>query len=71
MGYLTISQMLGAIKHIIHDNFFFQEDNAQVHCVCNTIQLSEICDFLSEICDFRGSAFCQIVQKHKLFEMTY
>jgi len=21
--------------------FFFQEDSAQVHCVCNTIQLSE------------------------------
>ena len=25
--------------------FFFQEDSAQVHCVYNTIQLSEICDF--------------------------
>ena len=25
--------------------FFFQEDSTQVHCVCNTIQLSEICDF--------------------------
>ena len=25
--------------------FFFQEDSAQVHCVCNTIQLSEKCDF--------------------------
>jgi len=22
-------------------SFFFQEDSAQVHCVCNTIQLSE------------------------------
>jgi len=46
MGYLTISQqMLDAIKHITDDLFFFQKDSAQVHCVCNTIQLSEICDF--------------------------
>ena len=43
--------------------FFFQEDSAQVHCACNTIQLSEICDF-------RVSAFCQVVQKHKLFEVA-
>jgi len=33
--------MLDAIKHITDDNFFFQEDSAQVHCVCNTIELSE------------------------------
>jgi len=35
--------MLDVIKYIIDDNFFFQEDNAQAHCVCvcNTIQLSE------------------------------
>jgi len=31
--------MLDAIKRITDDNFFFQEDSAQVHCVCNTIQL--------------------------------
>jgi len=37
--------MLEAIKHITDDNFFFQEDSAQVHCVCNAIQLSEKCDF--------------------------
>ena len=29
------------IKHITDDNFFFQEDSAQVHFACNTIQLSE------------------------------
>jgi len=40
MGYLTIS-MLDAIKHITDDNLFFREDSAQVHFVCNTIQLSE------------------------------
>ena len=45
MGYLTTSTNVNAIKHIADDNFFFQEDCAQVHCVCNTIQLSEICDF--------------------------
>jgi len=46
--------MLDAIKHITDENFFFQEDSAQVHCVCNTIQLSEICDF-------HVSAFYQVV----------
>jgi len=55
--------MLDAIKHIADDNFFFQEDSTQVHYVCNTIQLSEVCDFLV-------SAFCQVVQKHKLFEVA-
>jgi len=54
--------MLGAIKHIADDNFFFQEDSAQVHCVCNAIQLSEKCDF-------RVSPFWQVVQKHKLFQV--
>jgi len=33
--------MLDTIKHITDDNFFFQEDSAQVHCVFNTIKLSE------------------------------
>jgi len=55
--------MFDAIKHITDDNFFVQEDSAQVHCVCNTIQLSEIYDF-------RVSAFCQVVQKHKLLEVA-
>jgi len=31
--------------------------------VCNTVQLSEICDF-------HASAFCQVVQKHELFEVA-
>jgi len=52
--------MIDTMKHIADDNFFFQEDSAQVHCMCNTIQLSEMCAF-------RVSAFCQVVQKHKLF----
>jgi len=55
--------MLDAIKHITDDNFFFQEDSAQVHCVCNTIQLSEKCDFCI-------SPFWQVVQKHKLFQVA-
>ena len=54
--------MLDAIKHITDDNFF-PEDSAQVHCVCNTIQLSEICDFCV-------STFWQVVQKHKLLEVA-
>ena len=33
--------MLGAIKYITDDHFFFQEDSAQVYFVYNTIQLSE------------------------------
>jgi len=36
-----LNKMLDAIKHFTDGNFFFQEDSAQVHCVCNTIQLSE------------------------------
>jgi len=32
---------------------FFQEDSAQVHYVCNTVQLSEKCDF-------RVSPFCPV-----------
>jgi len=55
--------MLDAIKRITDDNFFFQEDSAQVRCACNTIQLSEKCDF-------RVSTFWQVVQKHKLFEVA-
>jgi len=38
--------MLDAVKHITYDNFFFQEDSAQVHCVCNTIQLKEYVIFV-------------------------
>jgi len=55
--------MLDAIKHITDNNFFFQEESEQVHCVCNTIQLSEVCAF-------RVSEFCQVVQKYKLFEVA-
>jgi len=46
--------MLDAIKHITDDNFFFQEESAQVLCACNTDQLSEKCDFCV-------SPFCQVV----------
>jgi len=60
---LLSQQMLDAIKHITDENYFFQEDSSQVHCACNTIQLSEMCDF-------HVSTFCQVVQKHKLFEVA-
>jgi len=48
--------MLDAIKHITDDNYFFQEDSTQVHCVCNSIQFSEKCDF-------RVSLFWQLMQE--------
>jgi len=51
--------MLDAIKHITDGIFFFQEDSAQLHCVCNTI-LSEIMWFSC----FRvlpGSAEAQVI----------
>jgi len=54
--------MLDAIKHITHDNFFFQEDSAQVHFVCSTIQLSENVISLFP--------YCQVVKKHKLLEVV-
>jgi len=31
--------MLDAIKHITDDNFFFQDDSAQVQFVCDTIRV--------------------------------
>jgi len=34
---LLSQQMLDAIKLITDDNFFFHEDSAQVHCVCNLV----------------------------------
>jgi len=54
--------MLDAIKHIRDGNFFFQEDSAQVHCVCNTIQLSENVIFAFP-------PFCQVGEKHKLLKV--
>ena len=51
--------MLDAIKHITDDIFFFQKDSAQVHCVCNTIQLSEI--WFSCFRVFPGSAEAQVI----------
>jgi len=50
--------MLDAIKHITRDNVFFQEDSAQVHCVCNTIQLSENVIFVFPL--LPGSAEAQV-----------
>ena len=56
--------MLNAIKHITDDNFCSFRKIAHRCTVCVTIQLSEICDF-------RVSAICQVVQKHKVFEVTW
>jgi len=54
-NFLLSQQMLDAIKHF--------RKIAHRCTVCNTIKLSEICDF-------RVSAICQVVQKHKLFEVA-
>jgi len=40
-----------------------RSESVQVYCACTTVQLSEKCDF-------RVSPFCQVVQKHKLFEVA-
>jgi len=64
MGYLTIATNVRCYQtHHRCQFFFFQEDSAHVHCVCNTIQLSERCDF-------HVSPFSQVVQKHKVFEVA-
>ena len=42
---LLSQQMLDNIKHITDDNFFSFSKIAHMCIVCNTIQLSEICDF--------------------------
>jgi len=42
------------------------------HSACNTVQLlqhSRLIQHLREKCDFRVFPFCQVVQKHKLFEV--
>jgi len=73
MGFLTISTNVDAIKHITDDNFF-QEHSTLVYCACNTVQLlqrSQLIQHFSEKCDFRVSPFCQVVQKHTLFEVAY
>jgi len=44
--YLTLSTNFRRYQTHHRWHFFFQEDSAQVLCVCNTIQLSEICDFV-------------------------
>jgi len=50
--------MLDSVKYITDDNFFFQEDRAQVHCVCNTIQSSENVIFSFPV--LPGSAEAQV-----------
>jgi len=54
---MECQQMLDAIKHITDGNFFFQKDSAQVHCVCNTIQLRDM--WFSCFRVLPGSADCR------------
>jgi len=76
MGYLTICTNVDVIKHITDDNLFCRKTThwCTVHCACNTVQLlqrSRLIQHFSEKCYFRVSLFCQVVQKHKLFEVAY
>jgi len=60
------------MKHITDVIFSFRK-TVQVHCACSTVQLLQRCrlmQHLSEKYDFRVSPFCQVVQKHKLFEVA-
>jgi len=41
VGYFTISTNVRRYKTHHRWHFVFQEDSAKLHCVCNTIQLSE------------------------------
>jgi len=52
--------MLDAIKHITDDNFFFQEDSAQVHCVCVT-QSNSVKVWFSHFAISPGSAEAQVI----------
>ena len=64
MGYITTSTNVRRYQTHHRWQFFFQEDNTQVHCVRNTIQLSEICNF-------RVSAFCQVCRRTSYLEVAY
>jgi len=70
MGYLTISTNVDTIKHITDDNFSFRKT---AHCVQHspTAACSQLMQHLSDKRDYRVSPFCQVVQKHKLFEVAY
>jgi len=45
--------MLIATKHIVDNNFVFQEDSALAHLVCSTVQTSQLHLFLT--CDPNSS----------------
>jgi len=68
IGYLTISRNVRRYQTLQMTIFFFQEDSAQVHYVCNTIQLSEKCDF--RIFVFPHFDRYRVVQKRKLFQVA-
>ena len=57
------SSSLGYLMSNITDDNFFLDRRQCTGALCNTIQLSEKCDF-------RVSPFCQVVRKHTLFEVA-
>jgi len=64
--------MLDAIIHITDDNFYFRSTALCVQPSSTAAALSTniALIILSEKCDFRIFPFCQVVQKHKLFEVA-
>jgi len=55
------------IIHITDDNFSFRKTALRA---VQLLQRSRPIQYLSEKCDFRVSLYCQVVQKHKLFEVA-
>jgi len=55
--------MLDAIKHITDDNFSFRKTANR--CVVRVTQSNWV-----KNCDFRVFPFCQVVQKHTLFDVA-
>jgi len=70
MGYLTISTNVDAINHITDDNFSFRKT---AHCVQHSPTAAAVSTSTAFEwkCDFFVSLFCEVVQKHKLFEVAY
>jgi len=55
--------MLDVIKHITDDTFSFRKTAHR--CTVRVTQSNWVIK-----CEFRVSPFCQVVQKHKLFEVA-
>jgi len=74
MGCLVILTNVDAMKHITDDNFFSFRKTAHWCTMClqrsPTVAAFSTNTAFEWKCDFRVSPFCQVVQKHKLFEVA-